>query len=126
MIKGTITRISGPIVYAEGLSACGLYDVVDVGDKKLIGEIIRQNNGVSTIQVYEDVCGLHIGEQVVSSGRPLSLKLGPGLVGTIYDGIQRPLKQMYEQSGIYINAGQRAECIDGEKKMGLRLCCFRR
>ena len=116
MIKGTITRISGPIVYAEGLASCGLYDVVDVGEKKLIGEIIRQNNGVSTIQVYEDVCGLHIGEQVVSSGRPLSLKLGPGLVGTIYDGIQRPLKQMYEQSGIYINAGQRAECIDGEKK----------
>ncbi|MBP3366814.1 MAG: V-type ATP synthase subunit A [Treponema sp.] len=116
MITGRITRISGPIVYAEGLEKCGLYDVVDVGEKKLIGEIIRQDKGKATIQVYEDVTGMHVGEQVVSSGRPLSLKLGPGLVGTIYDGIQRPLKEMYEDGGAFLLPGQRTEAIDPEKK----------
>ncbi|MBO7612220.1 MAG: V-type ATP synthase subunit A, partial [Treponema sp.] len=89
MIEGKITRISGPIVYAEGLDKCGLYDVVDVGNAKLIGEIIRQDAGKATIEVYEDDGGMQVGEPVVSNGRPLSLKLGPGLVGTIYDGIQR-------------------------------------
>ena len=115
-IKGTITRISGPIVYAEGLEGCGLYDVVDVGEKKIIGEIIRQNEGKATIQVYEDDTGMKIGEEVVSSGRPLSLKLGPGLVGTIYDGIQRPLKNMFEKSGAFLVPGERTEPIDGAKK----------
>jgi len=86
VIKGKITRISGPIVYAEGLEGCGLYDVVDVGEKKIIGEIIRQNEGKATIQVYEDDTGMKIGEEVICNGRPLSLRLGPGLVGTIYDG----------------------------------------
>ena len=116
MITGKITRISGPIVYAEGLEKCGLYDVVDVGEKKLIGEIIRQSEGKATIQVYEDVTGMHVGEQVVSSERPLSLKLGPGLVGTIYDGIQRPLKEMYEDGGVFLLPGQRTEPIDNKKK----------
>ncbi len=116
MITGKIVRISGPIVYAEGLEKCGLYDVVDVGEKKLIGEIIRQNEGKATIQVYEDVTGMHVGEQVVSSERPLSLKLGPGLVGTIYDGIQRPLKEMYEDGGVFLIPGQRTEAIDPNKK----------
>ena len=80
MISGKITRISGPIVYAEGLDGCGLYDVVDVGKNKLIGEIIRLDKGNATIEVYEDDSGMHIGEEVVSNGRPLSLKLGPGLI----------------------------------------------
>ncbi|MBB5218047.1 V-type ATP synthase subunit A [Treponema rectale] len=116
MIKGKITRISGPIVYAEGLEGCGLYDVVDVGEKRLIGEIIRQKEGMATIQVYEDVTGMHIGEEVVSNERPLSLRLGPGLVGTIYDGIQRPLKAMYEESGAFLLPGQRTEPIDTVRK----------
>ncbi len=116
MISGKITRISGPIVYAEGLDKCGLYDVVDVGDKKLIGEIIRQNKGNATIEVYEDDSGMQVGEQVVSSGRPLSLKLGPGLVGTIYDGIQRPLKEMFAEGGAFLAPGQRTEPIDNKKK----------
>ena len=116
MIKGKIIRISGPIVYAEGLEGCGLYDVVDVGEKKLIGEIIRQKEGMATIQVYEDVNGMHIGEEVVSNERPLSLRLGPGLVGTIYDGIQRPLKAMYEDSGAFLLPGQRTEPVDVSRK----------
>ncbi|MDD5789875.1 MAG: V-type ATP synthase subunit A [Spirochaetia bacterium] len=115
MIKGKITRISGPIVYAEGLEGCGLYDVVDVGEKKIIGEIIRQNRDVATIQVYEDDTGMKIGEEVVSNERPLSLKLGPGLVGTIYDGIQRPLETMYKESGAFLVPGQRSEPIDPNK-----------
>lgn len=116
MIKGKITRISGPIVYAEGLEKCGLYDVVDVGENKLIGEIIRQNEGMATIQVYEDVSGMHIGESVVSNERPLSVRLGPGLIGTIYDGIQRPLKEMYEDKGAFLLPGQRTSPIDENKK----------
>ena len=115
-ITGKITRISGPIVYAEGLESCGLYDVVDVGEKKIIGEIIRQNQGKAVIQVYEDDTGMKIGEKVVSNERPLSLKLGPGLVGTIYDGIQRPLETMYKESGAFLAPGVRAEPIDANKK----------
>jgi V/A-type H+-transporting ATPase subunit A len=121
MITGKITRISGPIVYAEGLEGCGLYDVVDVGDKKLIGEIIRQNEGKATIQVYEDDTGMHIGEKVVSYQRPLSLRLGPGLVGTIYDGIQRPLETMFKKGGAFLAPGERTEPIDTQKKWKMTL-----
>lgn len=116
MIEGKITRISGPIVYAEGLDDCGLYDVVDVGEKKLIGEIIRQNKGNTTIQVYEEDTGMHVGEKVVCTQRPLSLRLGPGVVGNIYDGIQRPLKSMYEHSGAFLLPGERTAPLDTEKK----------
>ena len=115
MIEGKITRISGPIIYAEGLDGCGLYDVVDVGDKKLIGEIIRQNKGNAIIQVYEEDTGMHVGEKVVCTQRPLSLRLGPGLVGNIYDGIQRPLKSMYENSGAFLIPGERTEPLDLNK-----------
>ncbi|MGI5174111.1 V-type ATP synthase subunit A [Treponema sp. OMZ 840] len=116
MIEGKITRISGPIVYAEGLDGCGLYDVVDVGEAKLIGEIIRLKQGKATIQVYEDDTGMHVGEKVVSNQRPLSVRLGPGLVGTIYDGIQRPLKSMYDEAGAFLLPGLRTEPLDCEKK----------
>ncbi|MCR5607306.1 MAG: V-type ATP synthase subunit A [Treponema sp.] len=116
MKVGKITRISGPIVYASGLDSCGLYDVVDVGEKKLIGEIIRQNAGNATIQVYEEDTGMHIGEKVECNERPLSLRLGPGLVGTIYDGIQRPLASMYEDGGAFLAPGQRTEPLDSKKK----------
>ncbi|MBQ9625804.1 MAG: V-type ATP synthase subunit A, partial [Treponema sp.] len=80
MTHGQIERVSGPIVFAKGLEGSGLYDVVNVGEKKLMGEIIRQNQGKATIQVYEDVTGLKVGEDVECTDRPLSLHLGPGLV----------------------------------------------
>ena len=120
MIEGKITRISGPIVYATGLDGCGLYDVVDVGEKKLIGEIIRQNKGNATIQVYEEDTGMHLGEKVVCTQRPLSLRLGPGLVGNIYDGIQRPLKSLFngqdkqstEDDSAFLLPGQRTQPLD--------------
>ena len=116
MITGKVTRISGPIVYASGLDQCGLYDVVHVGQKKLIGEIIRQNKGNATIQVYEDDTGMKIGEDVFCTEKPLSLKLGPGLIGKIYDGIQRPLKDMYEEAGAFLLPGQRTEPLELNKK----------
>ncbi|MBR0155402.1 MAG: V-type ATP synthase subunit A, partial [Treponema sp.] len=116
MICGKITRIAGPIVYAEGLEGCGLYDVVNVGKNKLIGEIIRQNEDKAVIQVYEDDTGMQLGETVECTESPLSLKLGPGLVGTIYDGIQRPLKAMFEDKGAFLLPGQRTTPIDTEKK----------
>ena len=115
-VKGRITRISGPVIYAEGLDSCGLYDVVDCGNSKLIGEIIRLKNGIATIQVYEDDSGMHVGEEVFCDKRPLSLRLGPGLVGTIYDGIQRPLENMYNESGSFLLPGQRNTPLDEEKK----------
>ena len=115
MIEGKITRISGPIIFAEGLDGCGLYDVVDVGEKKLIGEIIRQSKGKTTIQVYEEDTGLHVGEKIECHNRPLSLRLGPGLVGTIYDGIQRPLKEISESSGEFLLPGVRTEPLDVNK-----------
>ena len=114
-VIGKITRISGPIVYAEGLESCGLYDVVDVGNAKLIGEIIRQKEGIATIQVYEDDTGMKIGEEVVCHKRPLSVRLGPGLIGTIYDGIQRPLENMYNDKGCFLLPGQRTEPLNTEK-----------
>ena len=115
MIEGKVTRISGPIVYASGLDGCGLYDVVSVGTAQLIGEIIRLEAGSATIQIYEDDTGMAIGEPVVCLERPLSLRLGPGLVGTIYDGIQRPLETMYKEGGAFLLPGQRAEPLDVKK-----------
>lgn len=115
-ITGTVTRISGPIIYAKGLDGAGLYDVVHVGEKNLVGEIITQNEGNATIQVYEDDTGLCVGENVTSHKRPLSLRLGPGLVGTIYDGIQRPLKAIYDKNGAFIMPGVQTEPLDIEKK----------
>lgn len=115
MIEGRITRISGPIVYAEGLAGCGLYDVVSVGEASLIGEIIRLHADKATIQVYEDDTGMRVGEKVVCHQRPLSVRLGPGLVGTIYDGIQRPLDTMFNEGGPFIVSGQRAEPLNTEK-----------
>ena len=116
MIEGKVTRISGPIVYASGLDGCGLYDVVSVGNAQLIGEIIRLEAGSATIQIYEDDTGMAIGEPVICLERPLSLRLGPGLVGTIYDGIQRPLETMYKEGGAFLLPGQRAEPLDVQKK----------
>ncbi|HKL86126.1 MAG TPA: V-type ATP synthase subunit A [Treponemataceae bacterium] len=116
IVQGTVQRISGPIVYAEGLGSCGLYDVVDVGNSALIGEIIRLKKGIATLQVYEDVTGMHVGEKVVCYKRPLSVRLGPGLLGTIYDGIQRPLEKIYENSDAFLMPGERNEPLETQKK----------
>jgi V/A-type H+-transporting ATPase subunit A len=115
-IQGRITRISGPVVVAEGLGSAGLYDVVEVGEARLSGEIIRTDGRGATIQVYEENTGMKPGEPVLSMGRPLSVTLGPGLIGMIYDGIQRPLERLKEAYGSFIKSGQRSECLPLEKK----------
>jgi V/A-type H+-transporting ATPase subunit A len=115
-IQGRITRVSGPVILAEGLGGAGLYDVAEVGDGRLAGEIIRTDGHGATIQVYEDNTGMKPGESVRSMGRPLSVVLGPGLLGMIYDGIQRPLERLKESYGAFIKSGQRGDRLPMEKK----------
>jgi V/A-type H+-transporting ATPase subunit A len=116
MIKGRVMRISGPIIRARGLGGAGLFDVVEVGEKRLIGEIVRLESDEAVVQVYEDDTGLMIGAEAASTGRPLSVLLGPGLMGTIYDGIQRPLGVLFKRSGAFMESGSRGEPLDPDKK----------
>lgn len=113
---GRIVRVSGPVVIAEGVSNAKMYDVVRVGKIGLVGEIIRIRGDRSTIQVYEDTSGIRPGESVENTEKPLSVKLGPGLLTSIYDGIQRPLNLLRHESGDFIARGLTAPPID-EKKM---------
>ena len=115
-IKGKIIRISGPVIEANNMRGAKMYDVVRVGEENLIGEIIRLNQDVATIQVYEDTNGLMPGEQVVSTLEPLSVELGPGLLTNIYDGIQRPLPAIQSISGEFISRGIEAPALDRKKK----------
>lgn len=115
-LEGKIVRISGPVIEADGMRGAKMYDVVRVGEENLIGEIIRLNEDVATIQVYEDTNGLKPGEKVVSTNMPLSVELGPGLLTNIYDGIQRPLPTIYNQTGDFIERGVEANAIDRAKK----------
>jgi len=116
MIRGMVKRISGPIIRARGLGGAGLFDVVEVGEKRLVGEIVRLEHDDAVVQVYEDNTGLMIGDETVSEGRPLSVLLGPGLLGTIYDGIQRPLELLFRGDGAFMKSGSRGEPIDMNRK----------
>jgi len=116
MQKGKIVRISGPVIEADGMRGAKMYDVVRVGEENLIGEIIRLNEDNAIIQVYEDTNGLKPGEVVVSTGMPLSVELGPGLLTNIYDGIQRPLPDIYKETGDFITRGVEAKALDRKKK----------
>lgn len=111
-----ISRISGPLVEAEGMAASFMNEVVYVGEEKLLGEVIRIKVDVASIQVYEDTGGLMPGEPVKGSGSPLSIELGPGLLTSIYDGVQRPLKELMLKSGKYIGRGIRVSALDRKKK----------
>jgi len=105
VIEGKIVKISGPVVVAEGMKGAKMYEVVKVGDTQLIGEIIGLEEDLATMQVYEETAGLKIGEKVIATGRPLSVKLGPGLIKNIYDGVQRPLRVMKDEQGSFILRG---------------------
>lgn len=115
MKKGTITKVSGPLVEAKGMEEANIQDVVEVAEIGLIGEIIEMNKDVASIQVYEETTGVSPGEPVVSTGAPLSVELGPGLIGQIYDGIQRPLDDLAE-GGDFLERGVSADAIDHQKK----------
>ena len=119
MNTGIIIRINGPIVEARHMEEVGMLEVVEVGELRLIGEVIRVRGEVSTIQVYEETSGLHPGEPVYCTGRPLSVCLGPGLLGTIYDGIQRPLERLAEE-GAFIARGVKKPALDLERKWAFR------
>jgi V/A-type H+-transporting ATPase subunit A len=109
---GTIVRVAGPVVVAEGLKDVQMYEVVSVGHMRLVGEVIRLSRNLATLQVYEDTGGLCVGEPVTGSGSPFMVELGPGLLGSIYDGIQRPLPVLLEQQGDFIARGGTAVALD--------------
>ena len=116
MKKGIITKVAGPLVIAEGMRDANMFDVVRVSRHRLIGEIIEMHGDKASIQVYEETSGLGPGEEVVSTGAPLSVELGPGLIGSIYDGIQRPLSEIMKIAGTNLNRGVDVPSLDHKKK----------
>jgi V/A-type H+-transporting ATPase subunit A len=116
MIQGTVQKITGPAVIAKGMLGARMYDIVKVGEEGLIGEIIRLEGETAFLQVYEDTSGLVVGQPVVSTGMPLMVELGPGLLNSIYDGIQRPLTKIREKTGDFITRGVEAKALDRLKK----------
>ena len=113
---GRIVKVSGPLVVAEGMSGCRMYDVVKVSEKKLIGEIIELEGDRASIQVYEETGGVGPGEPVFPTFEPLSVELGPGLIESIYDGIQRPLDVIKKLSGDFIGRGVEAPALDRKRR----------
>jgi V/A-type H+-transporting ATPase subunit A len=115
-VKGKLARITGPVVVAKDLHGAKLYDVVRVGEEKLVGEIIKIVGNECVVQVYEDTAGLKPGEEVTSTGEPLSVELGPGILRSFYDGIQRPLQGMEKVAGAFITRGINVAPLDHKKK----------
>ena len=115
MVEGKILKVSGPLVIAEGMRNANMFDVVRVGNDRLIGEIIEMHGDRASIEVYEETAGLGRGDRVVSTGAPLSVELGPGLIKSIYDGIQRPLEAMCVKYGANIKKGIDEPALDREK-----------
>ncbi len=116
MTSGVITKVAGPLVIAEGMRNANMFDVVRVSSHRLIGEIIEMHGDRASIQVYEETSGLGPGEAVESTGAPLSVELGPGLIGAIYDGIQRPLNEIMKVAGNNLTRGVEVPSLDHKKK----------
>jgi len=114
--KGTVIRVAGPVVGAIGIEDVRLYDVVRVGELGLIGEVIRLNGDLTTVQVYEDTSGLKVGEPVINTSLPLVAELGPGLLGRVYDGLQRPLVDLASATGNFLERGVAASPLPAEKR----------
>jgi len=113
---GRIIKVAGPLVVAENMSGSKMFDIVHVSDERLMGEIIEFRGDMASIQVYEETGGIGVGEPVYPAGEPLTVELGPGIIESIYDGIQRPLDVIYESSGDYIRRGVTADALDHSKK----------
>ena len=116
MNEGRIVKVSGPLVVAEGMRNSNMFDVVRVGKENLIGEILEIHEDRASIQVYEETSGLGPGAPVVSTMAPLSVELGPGLIENIFDGIQRPLEAMRQQTGGNITRGVSIPALDRSRK----------
>lgn len=116
MVNGKIVKVSGPLVVADGMREANMFDVVRVGKDKLIGEIIEMHGSRASIQVYEETAGIGYGDEVYSTGEPLSVELGLGLVTNIYDGIQRPLEVIRAKMGANLVRGIDEPALDREKK----------
>ena len=115
-VVGKIYRVVGPVVEMEEVAGLRMLDMVEVGEQHLIGEVVRLKNDRAFVQVYEDTTSLKAGDLVYSEGFPLSVELGPGLLGNIYDGIQRPLEVIKENEGVYIGRGVHVSPLDHKKK----------
>src|SRR5215831_10597610 len=113
---GKVSRVAGPVIIAEGMLGSQMYEVVGVGSQGLIGEIIRIEEDKATVQVYEETAGIRPGEVVERTGKPLSVELGPGITGQIYDGIQRPLTVLFEKTGPFVRRGVAPSPVDRGKK----------
>lgn len=116
MAKGIIKKVAGPLVIAEVMKECNMYDVVRVGEQHLIGEIIEMHGDKASVQVYEETSGLGPGTPVVTTGMPLSVELGPGLIGSIFDGIQRPLDDIMKAAGNNLRRGVEVPSLKRDKK----------
>lgn len=114
--SGKIVKVAGPLVVSENMSGSKMFDVVYVSDKKLMGEIIELKGDLASIQVYEETGGIGVGEPVYTSGKPLTVELGPGIIQSIYDGIQRPLNEIYENTGDFIAKGVSAAALNRKRK----------
>jgi len=115
-IIGRVTRVNGPVITGESTSAVKMLDIAEVGEEHLIGEIVRIYGNSVTIQVYEDTTLIRPGDQIYGTGMPLSVALGPGLLGTIYDGIQRPLAEIEKVYNFYIERGIQPSALSKDKK----------
>jgi len=114
---GYIFKVSGPLVVAEGMSGAAMYELMRVGHSKLVGEIIKLEGDTASIQVYEDTSGLTVGDPVLRKKQPLSVELGPGIMGSIFDGIQRPLEDIWRASGdVYVPKGVDVPCLTRHKR----------
>lgn len=120
-MQNVIFGINGPVVTVKGSTSLSMLETVYVGEKKLIGEVIKVDSDFTTIQVYEETASLKPGEPVVSTGMPMSVDLGPGIIGNIFDGIERPLTAMRDRFGAFIGRGADFSSLDGEKKYQVKM-----
>jgi V-type H+-transporting ATPase subunit A len=123
---GFIFKVSGPLVVADGMSGAAMYELVRVGHSKLVGEIIKLEGDTASIQVYEDTSGLTVGDPILRKKAPLSVELGPGIMDTIFDGIQRPLEHIFQESGdVYVPKGVDVHCLSRDVRWTFRPSNFK-
>ena len=117
---GIIYGINGPVIYLKGNTGFKMSEMVYVGEEHLVGEVIALTKDTTTVQVFEETSGLKPGETVTATGDAISVTLGPGILDNIFDGIQRPLSVIAEQSGKYISRGMQVDSLDTEKKWNVK------